>query len=93
MSKESNLVELTQQALAKRTVASTSTGSPDAASDRSHCLITLTVERHLPDGSVMHGKLTLVDLAGMNLYLVCRQCLRDHQASMQPTNWDKFTLV
>jgi len=34
------------------------------ASSRSHCLITLTVQRHLPDGTVMHGKLVLVDLAG-----------------------------
>ncbi len=61
MSNETELVELTQQGLARRTVAST---SMNAASSRSHCLITLTVQRHLPDGSVMHGKLTLVDLAG-----------------------------
>ena len=61
VSNETELVELTQQGLARRTVAST---SMNAASSRSHCLITLTVQRHLPDGSVMHGKLTLVDLAG-----------------------------
>lgn len=58
---ESKLVELTQQGLARRTVAST---CMNLASSRSHCLITLTVQRHLPDGTVMHGKLVLVDLAG-----------------------------
>ena len=58
---ERKLEQLTQQGLARRTVAST---SMNAASSRSHCLITLTVQRHLPDGSVMHGKLTLVKLAG-----------------------------
>ncbi|CAL5227935.1 g10982 [Coccomyxa viridis] len=57
----SELVELTQQALARRTMAPTST---NAASSRSHCLITFTVQRLLPDGSVMRGKLSLVDLAG-----------------------------
>ena len=64
VSNESELVELTQQGLARRTVAST---CMNAVSSRSHCLITLTVQRHLPDGSVMHGKLTLVDLAGKTL--------------------------
>lgn len=65
----SNLVELTQQALAKRTVATTRIDSSCAASCGSTCLVTLTVQRHLPDGSVMHGKLTLADLAGKTLQL------------------------
>ena len=62
MTDASELVGLAQQGLARRTVAST---SMNAASSLFHCLITLTVQRHLPDGSVTHGKLTLVDLAGM----------------------------
>ena len=63
---EGELEALTQQGLARRTVASTCT---NAASSRSHCLITLTVQRRLPDGGLMHGKLTLVDLAGRTLFL------------------------
>ena len=63
---EGELEALTQQGLARRTVAPT---CANAASSRSHCLITLTVQRRLPDGGLMHGKLTLVDLAGINLIL------------------------
>ena len=62
----SGLVNLTQQALA--TAASTSLS---AASDCSKCLITLTVQRRLPSKSVIHGKLTLVDLAGTRQLLPC----------------------
>ena len=61
---EGELAALTQQGLSRRTVAST---CMNAGSSRSHCLITLTVQRHLPDGAVMHGKLTLVDLAGLKI--------------------------
>lgn len=61
---EGDLAALTQQGLSRRTVAST---CMNAGSSRSHCLVTLTVQRHLPDGAVMHGKLTLVDLAGMKI--------------------------
>lgn len=53
-------VDLTQQDLARKIVASTM----EAAARYSHVLINLTVERHLPNESVMHGKLTLVKLAG-----------------------------
>ena len=58
------LVRLMQQGLARRPVAPT---SMNAASSRSCCLITLTVQRHPRDGSVMHGKLTLVEMAAKNL--------------------------
>ena len=58
---EAKLLDLTRQNLARNIVADT---SMQAASDRSHCLITLTVCRHLPDGPVMRGKLTFVKLAG-----------------------------
>ncbi len=58
MSAKGPLVDLTQQGLARQVAASIH------ASSRSHVLITFTVERHLPGGSVMHGKLTLVKLAG-----------------------------
>ena len=61
---EGELAALTQQGLSRRTVAST---CMNAASSRSHCLITLTVQRHLPEGAVMYGKLTLVDLAGRRI--------------------------
>lgn len=65
------LEALTRQGLARRTVASTCT---NAASSRSHCLITLIVQRRLPDGGLMHGKLTLVDLAGRVPFLPCCVC-------------------
>lgn len=42
---ESELVGLTQRGLARRTVAAT---CMNAASSRSHCLITLMVQRGLP---------------------------------------------
>ncbi len=58
---EGELVELMQQGIAKRTVART---GMNAASSRSHCLVMLAVEKHWLDGSVGHGKLCLVDLAG-----------------------------
>ena len=70
---EGELEALTQQGLARRTVAST---CMNAASSRSHCLITLTVQRRLPDGGLLHGKLTLVDLAGRFLLLVIPLLLR-----------------
>ena len=68
---KSGLLQLTQQALARRTAESTGSG---AASDRSNCLITLAVQRHLPCGSVIHGKLTLIDLAGKLSTLCIRPC-------------------
>jgi hypothetical protein len=34
------------------------------ASSRSHCIVTVTVEKCCPDGSVLVGKLKMVDLAG-----------------------------
>lgn len=58
---EEELVELMQEGIANRTIAAT---SMNAASSRSHCLVILMVEKHMPDGSVCHGKLCLVDLAG-----------------------------
>lgn len=33
-------------------------------SSRSHCIVTVTVERTHPDGTVQMGKLCMVDLAG-----------------------------
>ena len=33
-------------------------------SSRSHCIVTVTVERALPDGTVQQGKLCMVVLAG-----------------------------
>jgi hypothetical protein len=33
-------------------------------SSRSHCIVTVTVEKCCPDGSVLVGKLKMVDLAG-----------------------------
>lgn len=36
----------------------------NATSSRSHCIVTVTVEKTCPDGSVLAGKLKLVDLAG-----------------------------
>lgn len=36
----------------------------NATSSRSHCIVTVTVEKTCPDGSVLVGKLKLVDLAG-----------------------------
>ncbi len=33
-------------------------------SSRSHCIVTVTVEKSLPDGTVQQGKLCMVDLAG-----------------------------
>jgi hypothetical protein len=36
----------------------------NATSSRSHCIVTVTVEKNCPDGSVLVGKLKLVDLAG-----------------------------
>jgi hypothetical protein len=59
---EGELVQLMQQGIAKRTVART---GMNAASSRSHCLVMLAVEKHWPDGNVGHGKLCLVDLAGV----------------------------
>ena len=56
-SAKGELVDLTQQGLARQIVAS-------VAASRSYVLINLTVERHLPDGSVKHGQLTLVKLTG-----------------------------
>lgn len=36
----------------------------NATSSRSHCIVTVTVEKTCPDGEVLVGKLKLVDLAG-----------------------------
>jgi hypothetical protein len=36
----------------------------NATSSRSHCIVTVTVEKTCPDGTVLVGKLKLVDLAG-----------------------------
>ena len=77
---EGELEALTQQGLARRTVASTCT---NAASSRSHCLITLTVQRRLPDGGLMHGKLILVDLAGRTLFL----CHPSHAVQTKDCNF------
>lgn len=72
---EGELVELMQQGIAKRTVART---GMNAASSRSHCLVMLAVEKHCPNGSVGHGKLCLVDLAGALL----TQFLLQHETCM-----------
>ena len=60
---ELGLGELPKQpaGLAQAMVASRSFS---AASKSSDCSITLTVQRHLPDGSVMRGKLAFVDPKG-----------------------------
>ena len=36
----------------------------NAASSRSHCIVTVAVEVTLPDGAAVSGKLRMVDLAG-----------------------------
>ena len=58
MCAKEELVDLTQQGLARQIVAYV------AANSRSHVLINLAVQRQLPSGSVMHGELTLVKPAG-----------------------------
>ena len=57
------LVELAQQPAGLARVIKAST-SNNAASSPSHRSTFLTVLRHLPDGSVMHSKLTFVGLKG-----------------------------
>ena len=47
--------------LSQRAVAST---AMNAASSRSHCIVTLSVDRLYPDGGLKCSKLCLVDLAG-----------------------------
>ena len=61
MQTEAELVALMQQGIANRRVAAT---GANMQSSRSHCLVLLAVERLLPDGSCVRGKLCLVDLAG-----------------------------
>jgi hypothetical protein len=68
---EQELVELMQQGIANRTVAST---GMNVASSRSHCLINLMVEKHFPDGSFSYGKLCLVDLAGAQSQPLMQSC-------------------
>lgn len=41
----------------------------NAASSRSHCIVTVSVEKTCPDGSTVSGKLRMVDLAGR--WVVC----------------------
>jgi hypothetical protein len=36
----------------------------NAASSRSHCIVTVAVEKACPDGTTASGKLRMVDLAG-----------------------------
>ena len=72
---ESELVDLMQQGIAKRTVART---GMNAASSRSHCLVMLTVEKHWADGTISHGKLCLVDLAGAHPSFPCHKCASLH---------------
>jgi len=36
-------------------------------SSRSHCIVTVTVEKAAPDGTVTVGKLKMVDLAGRSV--------------------------
>lgn len=38
--------------------------SMNAESSRSHCIVTVKVTRSCPDGTVLQGKLCMVDLAG-----------------------------
>jgi hypothetical protein len=42
-------------------------------SSRSHCIVTVTVEKALPDGTVQQGKLCMVDLAGRSVAMRWRQ--------------------
>lgn len=74
-------MDLTQQGLASCIVACT---NMIAASSRSHVLINLTVERHLPDGSVTRGMLFFVDLAGIFQFSIAKtwdNLLHDHLGS------------
>ena len=47
----------------------------NATSSRSHCIVTVAVEKACPDGSCISGKLRMVDLAGrwvqMDMRAVC----------------------
>ncbi len=58
---EKEPVDLSKQGLARRIMAST---SMNAASSRPYVLITLTVQRQMPDGSVTRSKLAFVNLGG-----------------------------
>ncbi|GLC44581.1 hypothetical protein PLESTB_001321400 [Pleodorina starrii] len=58
---EQQLVDFMTRGLAQRAVSAT---SMNEASSRSHCIVTVRVNRTLPDGTVQVGKLVMVDLAG-----------------------------
>lgn len=64
---EAQLVGLMHAGLAARAVTAT---NMNAASSRSHCIVTVGVEKACPDGSVVAGKLRMVDLAGRSV----REC-------------------
>ncbi|GAX82293.1 hypothetical protein CEUSTIGMA_g9722.t1 [Chlamydomonas eustigma] len=58
---ERQLVVFMQEGLRQRSVSATCMNSE---SSRSHCIVTVVVERACPDGSVKCGRLCMVDLAG-----------------------------
>ncbi|GBF99459.1 kinesin heavy chain [Raphidocelis subcapitata] len=58
---EAQLVGLMNAGLAARAVTAT---NMNATSSRSHCIVTVAVEKACPDGSTVAGKLRMVDLAG-----------------------------
>ncbi|CAL5227934.1 g10981 [Coccomyxa viridis] len=57
---EEELVNLTQPGLARRIMACMKAGS----TSRCHVLINLTLQRHLPGGAVMCGKLAILEVEG-----------------------------
>ncbi|EFJ40297.1 Kif5 kinesin, partial [Volvox carteri f. nagariensis] len=58
---EQQLVDFMTRGLAQRAVSAT---SMNEASSRSHCIVTVRVNRTLQDGTLQVGKLVMVDLAG-----------------------------
>lgn len=61
MTDEQQLLLLMQQGLARRSVSATCMNSE---SSRSHCIVSVMVEKMCADGTVQMGKLCMVDLAG-----------------------------
>ncbi|MEW5302097.1 MAG: hypothetical protein WDW36_004907 [Sanguina aurantia] len=58
---EAQIMVLMQQGLAQRAVGAT---HMNAESSRSHCIVTMVVEKTSAEGLVQSGKLVMVDLAG-----------------------------
>jgi len=61
VTEEAQLVGVMEAGLAQRAVTAT---HMNATSSRSHCIVTVSVEKSCPDGSTVSGKLRMVDLAG-----------------------------